>query len=77
MNSENEMANRGTKMAKDKKDAGTDRRGFLKLASLGSLAGGAALVAGKPEKAEAATAEKGAGYRETDHVKAFYKSARF
>lgn len=64
-------------MASKEKNAGPDRRGFLKLASLGSLAGGAALVTGKPAKAETASAEKGAGYRETDHVKAFYKSARF
>lgn len=65
-------------MADKKSKAGTDRRGFLKLAGLGSVAGGAAIVTGKQAKAEtAASPGKGAGYRETDHVKAFYKSARF
>ena len=33
-------------MAANPKDAGTDRRSFLKLAGMGSVAGGAALVAG-------------------------------
>lgn len=61
---------------KDRKT--TDRRSFLKLAGLGTVAGGVALVAGE-ETAEAATAKtsKGLGYRETDHVKTFYKTARF
>lgn len=60
------------------KNAKTDRRTFLKFAGLGSVAGGTALVTGK--KAEAVEAESkssDAGYTETDHVKAFYKSARF
>ena len=59
-------------------DRKTDRHNFLKLAGLGSVVGGAALVSGK--EAEAAVADapgKGAGYAETDHVKAFYKTARF
>ena len=57
-------------------DHKTDRRNFLKLAGIGSVASGAALVTGKDaEAAESNTA--GAGYSETDHVKAFYKSARF
>lgn len=59
-------------------DRKTDRRNFLKLAGLGSVAGGAALVTGSDAKAsEADTPGAGAGYSETDHVKAFYKSARF
>jgi len=59
------------------KGAGTGRRDFLKLAGLGTLAGGAALAT-TGEKAEAAeTGEKGAGYRETDHVRTYYKLARF
>ena len=55
-----------------------ERRAFLKFAGLGGVAGGAALVTGAP--AEAAITEDdttGAGYRETDHVRTFYKSARF
>lgn len=55
----------------------TDRRGFLKLAGVGSVASGAALIAGKPAEAAEAVEAGGSGYRETDHVKTFYKSARF
>ena len=62
--------------AKRTQDVQTDRRSFLKLAGLGSVAGGAALVSGS-DKAEAASAPAGSGYRETDHVKTFYQSARF
>lgn len=55
----------------------TDRRGFLKFAGLGTVASGAALVTGKPaEAAEPDTLDAG-GYKETDHVKTFYHSARF
>jgi hypothetical protein len=35
------------------------------------------LVAGGPSEAETAQNGKDAGYRETDHIKAFYKSMRF
>lgn len=57
----------------------TDRRGFLKFAGLGTVAGGAALAVGAvPEAAEAAIPEAdAAGYRETAHVKAYYANARF
>ncbi len=65
-------------MADKKRKTGSDRREFLKMAGLGSIAGGAALVAGKPvEAAETTPQHEGAGYRETEHVKAFYKSMRF
>ena len=55
---------------------GTDRRDFLKLAGLGGIAGGAALVAGKDE-ANAESRQDGLGYRETDHVKTYYQLATF
>lgn len=56
----------------------TDRRGFLKFAGLGTVAGGAALVTGATtDTAEAAGAPRGNGYQETDHVKTFYDTARF
>lgn len=58
-------------------DVKTDRRGFLKLAGLGSVASGAALVASKPAAALEADTGAGVGYEETDHVKTFYKTARF
>lgn len=66
-----------TAMARhEQDDSGTDRRGFLKLASLGSVATGAALVIG--DEAEAAPVQTATdGYRETDHVKTYYASARF
>lgn len=56
----------------------SDRRDFLKLAGIGAVAGGAAVLGG-PKKAEAAAvgAPSGRGYRETEHVKKFYRSARF
>ena len=56
----------------------SDRRDFLKLAGVGAVAGGAAVLGG-PKKADAAAAEapSGRGYRETEHVKKFYRSARF
>ena len=61
----------------DKKTRDTaDRRDFLKLAGLGSLAGGATLVTGTAEAA-APSSEAGNGYRETDHVKKVYEAARF
>jgi DMSO/TMAO reductase YedYZ molybdopterin-dependent catalytic subunit len=55
------------------------RRNFLKLASLGAVAGTVAAAAGaRQREAEAAEPEARAkGYRETDHVKRFYELARF
>lgn len=55
-----------------------DRRNFLKLAGLGTVVGGAALVTGKsPVEAADAAADSKTGYRETDHVKTTYELARF
>ena len=51
------------------------RREFFRLAGAGAVAGGAALVAGTPE-AKAALPDDAAGYRETDHVRRYYDSAR-
>jgi hypothetical protein len=59
-------------------DAATDRRGFLKFAGLGTIAGGAALVAGdESQAADIAESHGDAGYRETDHIKTYYASTRF
>ena len=67
-------------MAKDKQADGSgvapDRRGFLKLAGLGAVASGATLVAGSQAKADVRSPTS-AGYRETEHVKRFYETARF
>ena len=55
-----------------------DRRDFLKLAGLGTVVGGAALVTGQSAaKATEELVENEAGYRETDHVKKTYDLARF
>lgn len=65
-------------MASKSEEVKTDRRGFLKFAGIGSVAGGAALVTGKAAEASEQTAEPtGSGYSETDHVKSFYAAARF
>ena len=65
-------------MAAKAEDVKTDRRGFLKIAGLGTVTGGAALVAGKSADAAEVTIEGSeSGYSETDHVKTFYKTARF
>jgi nitrous oxide reductase len=61
---------------KDKKGV-DDRRDFLKKAALSVAAAGTAAVASKSASADAALDTSGTGYRVTDHVKAFYKSARF
>jgi hypothetical protein len=55
------------------------RRNFLKLASVGAVAGTVAAAAGGARReAEAAEPEAGAkGYRETDHIRKFYELARF
>ncbi len=56
-----------------------DRRGFLK--SIGGVSvASAAVVVGAPAPAAAAESEddkKKARYRETDHVKAFYRTNRY
>ena len=55
-----------------------DRRNFLKLAGVGTLTGGAALALGRTEAdASEAPSKDGKSYRETDHVKTFYDTARF
>ena len=54
------------------------RRDFLKLATLGAVAGGAAAVAGGvAEAAETSDPAEGAGYRESPHIRTYYDTARF
>jgi hypothetical protein len=64
----------------EKEAAAIDRRDFFRKASLGvGVAGAAAagLSASKVKAAEPdAGASKGAGYRETAHVKKFYELSR-
>jgi hypothetical protein len=65
--------------SKDKNPKSEQRRAFLKLGGAGVAAGGAAVVlrGGAAESADATPANKAAGYRETEHVKKFYETARF
>jgi hypothetical protein len=64
-------------MSDRKESATADRRSFLKLAGIGTLAGGAAVALGKAPVEAGEIAQDGKSYRETEHVKAFYASARF
>jgi hypothetical protein len=56
-----------------------DRRGFLRSIGGASVAGAAVAVGAAPqvEAAENDTEMKKARYRETDHVKAFYRTNRY
>ena len=53
------------------------RRDFLKRSATSVAVAGAVAVAGKSASAGETIEPKGSGYRETEHVKAFYNSARF
>jgi hypothetical protein len=65
------------KMSNKPKEATTGRRDFLKLAGLGTVVGGAALVSGRKVEAAEPVSGEGSGYRETEHVRTFYSSTRF
>ncbi len=55
-----------------------DRRSFLKLAGAGAVTGGAVLAGGKGVAEASTTAdETGRLYKETDHIKTYYKLVRF
>lgn len=66
-------------MAEKREKPVSARREFLKLASLGTVVGGAGLLLqdGTAKAAGTQSDETAAGYRETPHVKAFYDSTRF
>ena len=53
------------------------RRDFLKLAGVAAVTGGTALAAGGSEAEAAEVKSEGGLYRETEHVKTYYKLARF
>ena len=61
---------------KKREEAVEDRRDFLKRSAV-TAAAGAVAVAGKAATASEIEVPSSAGYRETEHVKAFYDSARF
>jgi hypothetical protein len=65
-------------MSRRNKGSGSDRRDFLKLAGLGTLTGGAALLAtGQAQAAVRDEDKKDDLYRVTEHVKTYYELARF
>jgi hypothetical protein len=64
----------------DKKDTDLARRGLLKafgLASAGIAATAAVTIAPAAEAAESDADKRKARYRESDHVKAFYRTNRY
>ena len=61
----------------NKKDAVAGRREFLKGAAGAVAAAGVVAGSGKSASAGEVEVVSGSGYRETEHVKAFYASARF
>ena len=62
---------------KQNTDTASNRRDFLKLAALSAATGGAVLASTNDSEASEVMSLTSAGYRETDHVRQFYKSARF
>lgn len=52
------------------------RRDFLKLVGLGSVAGAAALATGTAAAAADEPKPKSPGYRETEHIRKYYETAR-
>lgn len=64
-------------MSDKKTKQALDRRGFLKVASLGSAAAAASVAPGLVTPAQAynpGNEETKGRYRETDHVKAYYRT---
>ena len=61
------------------KERATDRRGFLRSIGGASVAGAAVVIGAAPPAAaaESDADKKKARYRESDHVKAFYRVNRY
>lgn len=57
--------------------ATADRRSFLKLASVGAVASGAALVTGKGTAQAAAQTDGKDAYWESEQFRKYYESAKF
>jgi len=69
-------------MSKQKTEQNDDkavksRRGFLKGAGVASVAAAISVVATDEAEAKSEETQKTSGYRETDHVKAYYEAAKF
>lgn len=63
-------------MKETKKETVADRRSFLKLAGVGAVASGAALIPGAQQSEAAEAKPTGSLYRETDHIRRYYELAR-
>jgi hypothetical protein len=57
--------------------AGIGRRAFIRKTGMGAGALGVASLVGAKAAEAAAGSATGAGYRETEHVKTYYKLAKF
>jgi hypothetical protein len=68
---------RETKSMTDNEPQQPDRRLFMKLAGLGAAGASMGLAAKEAKAGEAAAPGDAVGYRETEHVKAYYRMARF
>jgi len=65
-------------MGKERDAVKTDRRGFLKsLGGVAGIAAASASVAAPALAAENDSEKRKKRYRETDHVKAFYRTNRY
>jgi len=64
-------------MKETKKKVDPDRRSFLKLAGVGTVVGGAALAASSTTGEAREEASKDSLYSETDHIRTYYRLARF
>jgi hypothetical protein len=64
-------------MTKDQEATTTKRRDFLKLASVGAVAGAATAAVGTSPADARVESETAAGYRETAHIKKVYDLSRF
>ena len=64
-------------MSGSKSDTKPGRRNFLKLAGVATVTGGAALAVGGNEAEASVEQTSEQGYRETEHVRTYYDSARF
>lgn len=61
----------------EKKATSLDRRDFFRKVGAGAGVAAAAATATAAQAAPKEVSAKGSGYQETDHVKTFYKLARF
>jgi len=69
------MSKQKTEQNEDK--AVKSRRAFLKGAGVASVAAAISVVVADEAEAKSVEAKDASGYRETDHVRAYYEAAKF